>query len=68
MTQATLHSEISSRLSYVDVVTQVHLRDSPQELALTLLSDRPPARRRLQGPRDRESLASADRDNRPLGV
>lgn len=42
MTKATLHSEISSRLSFADIVAHVHLRDAPQKLALTLLFDRSP--------------------------
>lgn len=42
MTQAALHADISSRLALAEIVTHVHLRDSPQGLVLTLLFDRSP--------------------------
>jgi putative sterol carrier protein len=42
MSKAADDSELGRRLAQADVVTHVHLRDSPQRFVLTLLFDRAP--------------------------
>lgn len=42
MQRASEHSEIADRLALADTVSHVHLRDSPQQLAMTLFFDRAP--------------------------
>lgn len=42
MSQAAQHGEIGERLAFADIVAHVHLRDSPQNLVMTLFFDRKP--------------------------
>lgn len=42
MSQAAAHSEIGERLAFADIVAHIHLRDSPQNLVMTLFFDRKP--------------------------
>lgn len=42
MGQAAAHSEIGERLAFADIVSHIYLRDSPQNLVVTLFFDRKP--------------------------
>lgn len=42
MGQAIAHNEIAKRLAFAGTVAHIHLRDSPQDLTMTLMFDREP--------------------------